>query len=487
MADDPRRTPMHRSLWALAIILVLFRAAASGQGVRPSVFAGQFYPADPVRLSAEIDGYMDASAPGAPPSSGRIVGLIVPHAGYIYSGRTAAASYALVRGQDVDTVIIIGPSHQFAFEGASIWPEGGFETPLGIARVDANLAEEIRAASGFRFRPQAFAQEHSVEVQVPFIQRALPSSAIVPIIMGAQTRSTVWTLAAALAKACRGKKVLVVASTDLSHFLPRELAKATDANTAALIQGIKTGTLIRKVEAGENIMCGGGPVATLLSLAENLGQPRVEILARTDSSGFGGPVVGYLAAAVLAGGGPAAEEFTLTAEEKKELLDLARAALTEFLSRRSEIDDLTGTEKFRNPRGAFVTLTRAGTLRGCIGFTEPVMPLGRAVIRTAIYAATQDPRFPPVSASELKDLRVEISVLTLPREIASPMLVKVGTHGLIIEKDGLKGLLLPQVPVENGWDRETFLRETCVKAGLPRDAWKRGAKLSVFEAIVFHE
>ncbi len=479
---------MSTSLRALILFVILVPAMAAGQGVRPAVFAGQFYTPDPALLAAEIDGYLaaaTAAAPAAPPA-GRVIGLIVPHAGYAYSGRTAAAAYAFVRGQAVDTVVIIGPSHRFAFEGASVWPDGGFETPLGLARVDAALAKTITKLSGFRFEPQAFAEEHSVEVQVPFIQRALPGAAIVPIVMGAQTRSTIRTLAAALAKACLGKKVLVVASTDLSHFLPKEQAQATDAGTAALVQGMSTETLIRKVEAGENIMCGGGPVASLMLLAERAGRPQAEVLARTDSSSFGGPVVGYLAAAVLAGARPE-EEFTLTAQEKGELLKLARTALTEFVERRTEIGDLSGMEKFLTPRGAFVTLTKAGDLRGCIGFIEPVLPLGRAVIRTAIYAATEDPRFPPVTAAELKDLRIEISVLTPAREIADPRQVKVGTHGLIVEKDGSKGVLLPQVPVENGWDRETFLIQGCLKAGLPRDAWKHGAKLSVFEAIVFHE
>jgi hypothetical protein len=475
---------MPKTLPALALLVLLLPAAAAGQGVRPAVFAGQFYTADPARLAAEIDGYLAGAGPAAPPA-GLIVGLVAPHAGYIYSGRTAAAAYACVRGRAVDTVVIIGPSHRFAFEGVSIWPDGGFATPLGTARVDAGLAKALAKATGSRFRPEAFAGEHSVEVQVPFVQRALPGAAIVPIVMGAQTRSTIRTLAAALAKACRGLNVLVVASTDLSHFLPKDRAEATDAATAALIEAMKTDAIIRKVEADENIMCGGGPVAAVLLMAGKAGRPRVEILARTDSSAFGGPVVGYLAAAVLADEAP--EEFTLTAGEKADLLKLARAALTEYLARRTEIDDLTGRDAFRVPRGAFVTLTKGGELRGCIGYIEPVLPLGQAVIRTAIYAATEDPRFPPVTPAELEDLRVEISVLTPAREIADPRLVQVGTHGLIVEKDGAKGVLLPQVPREFGWSREEFLDQVCLKAGLPRDAWKRGARLSVFEAIVFHE
>jgi hypothetical protein len=490
---------MIKSLWLLTGMTVVALTQAAGQGLRPAAFAGQFYPADPARLAAEIEGYLAAAAPAAPPS-GKILALIVPHAGYVYSGRTAAAAYALVRGKAIDTVVIIGPSHHVAFEGCSIWPDGGFETPLGVARVDAALAREIAKASGFRFRPEAFAEEHSVEVQVPFVQKALPGAAIVPIVMGRQTRPAIRTLAAALEKTCLAKNVLVVASTDLSHFLPKAEAQATDAATAALIRAVNTEGLIRKTEAGENIMCGGGPVAAVLLLAGKAGQPRVEILARTDSSGFGGPVVGYLAAAVLSGAGSGlaktgtvkpflgeGDEYSLTPEEKAELLRLARASVTEFVEKRAVIEDASGKAKFLEPRGVFVTLTKGGDLRGCIGFIEPVAPLGQAVIRAAVYAATEDPRFPPVRPAELKDLKVEISVLTPVREIADPRQVIVGRHGLIVARGGLKGVLLPQVPVENKWDRETFLEQASLKAGLPPDAWRLGAKLYVFEAIVFHE
>jgi AmmeMemoRadiSam system protein B/AmmeMemoRadiSam system protein A len=477
---------MKKILCILAVTAAAALVQAAGQGVRPAVVAGQFYTADPARLSAEIESYLAAAAPAAPPS-GRVVALIAPHAGYVYSGRTAAAAYALIRGRAIDTVVIVGPSHHVAFEGCSIWPDGGFETPLGVARVDVALAAEIAKASGFRFRPDAFAEEHSVEVQVPFVQKALPGAAIVPIVMGRQTRSTIRTLAAALEKTCLEKNVLVVASTDLSHFLPKAEAQATDAATAALVRAMNTESLIRKTEAGENFMCGGGPVAAALLLAAKAGKPRVEILSRTDSSGFGGPVVGYLAAAVFAGDEPQGAGFSLTPEERADLLRLARTSVTEFVSRRSVIEDTSGRAKFAAPRGVFVTLTKHGDLRGCIGFIEPDAPLGTAVIRAAIYAATEDPRFHPVEPAELKDLAIEISVLTPVREIADPRQVVVGRHGLIVAQGGRKGVLLPQVPVENKWDRETFLEQGCLKAGLPPDAWRHGATLSVFEAIVFHE
>jgi AmmeMemoRadiSam system protein B/AmmeMemoRadiSam system protein A len=479
---------MIKVLVAAALLAVLLPAAAAGQSVRPAVFAGQFYPDDPAALAAAIDGYLAAAAPREAPA-GRLVGLIAPHAGYAYSGRTAGAAYALAKGRKFDTVVIIGPSHRVAFEGSAIWPEGGFRTPLGVARVDAELAAAIAKASGARYLPEAFAEEHSVEVQVPFVQRALPGAAIVPIVMGRQTRTTVRALASALGKTCLDKDVLVVASTDLSHYLPKDQAQATDAETAALIRGLKTETLIRKAEAGENVMCGGGPVATVLLLAEKAGRPQVRVLARTDSSSSGGPVVGYLAAALFAGtgDGPAPQTHTLSAEERTALLRLARTAVAEFLAKGAEIEDRSGLAKLREPRGVFVTLTRNGQLRGCIGFIAPVFPLGQAVIKAAVYAATEDPRFPRVAASELAGLRFEISVLTPAREIDDPKAVNVGLHGLIVEKDGRSGVLLPQVAVDEGWDRTTFLDQVCLKAGLPRDAWKRGAKLSVFEAIVFHE
>jgi AmmeMemoRadiSam system protein B/AmmeMemoRadiSam system protein A len=483
---------MKHLLTAALAALTLIPSLAGAQRTKPAAFAGQFYDADAGALAARVDGYLAAAKAAAP--QGRIAAIIVPHAGYVYSGPTAAFAYALVRGRDYDTVVIIGPSHQLGFEGCSIYPDGGFETPLGTAPVDAGLAREISKASGFGFEPEAFAKEHSVEVQVPFVQRALPGAKIVPIVMGFQTKPTIRSLADGLIKACAGKKVLVVASTDLSHFLSQKDASSTDAKTISLVQALKTDTLIRLVESGANVMCGGGPVAAALLYAQKPGPARVEVLRRADSTEAGGPedrVVGYAAAAVFTGTSEpapaAAQEFALTAENKAALLKLARAAVTEYVSRGAVVDFETKEACFLEPRGVFVTLKKRGGLRGCIGFIEPVAPLAKAVVQCAIYASTEDPRFPPVREAELKDLEVELSVLTPFKETTNPALVRVGTHGLIIERGGRRGVLLPQVPVENGWDRETFLNEACLKAGLPSDAWKKGAKIFTFEAIVFHE
>jgi hypothetical protein len=486
---------MKASRFLLAAILVSAGLASAADDIRPAFVAGQFYEKDPARLAGQVDAFL-ANAKPAAPVGGEVVAIIVPHAGHVYCGQTAAYAYALVRGKSFESVIIIGPSHHVGFEGCSIYPKGGFATPLGVAPVDDILAKALARESGFGYVPEAYdnpgaeIQEHSVEVQVPFIQRALPGAKIVPVVMGFQTRRTIQSLAAALVKVCAGKNVLVVASTDMSHFLPKAQAAAVDAETADLIRTAKTDTLIRKIEAGDNIMCGGGPAVAAILYARKRGPTRIDVLRQSDSSDAGAPptsVVGYMAAAIVSDRGDPPTDVSFSAEEKTQLLRLARSAVTEFVTRRVVVEDRTGNPKFLAPRGVFVTLKKRGDLRGCIGYIEPVAPLGRAVIETAIYAATQDPRFPPVAPEEVPGLEFEISVLTPLKDIGNPDLVRVGRHGIIISRDGQRGVLLPQVPVENGWDRETFLCEGCLKAGLPADAWKKGAKIQVFEAIVFHE
>jgi AmmeMemoRadiSam system protein A len=228
-------------------------------------------------------------------------------------------------------------------------------------------------------------------------------------------------------------------------------------------------------------------VLSALFYAQKLGDVKVEILKYADSAqttGDASGVVGYMAAAAYSG--QPLPEFRLSPEEKKGLLELARQAVEKFVRERKVVDFETTDSNLLAERGAFVTLTKGGRLRGCIGFIEPVYPLHLTVLRAAIYAATEDTRFNPVIAEELKDLSYEISVLTPMTKIDNPRLVQVGKHGLVIARGNQRGLLLPQVAVENNWSREEFLAQGCLKAGLEADAWKKGAEISVFEAIVFH-
>lgn len=455
------------------------------QGIRKPVVAGAFYDDDPERLSQLIDLYLQNVKRDALPDR-EILALLAPHAGYVYSGQVAAHAYRLVQAKDYKTVVIIGPTHRYGFEGCSIYPKGAYQTPIGTVSVDDALASELMKVSGFEYVPEAHRLEHSIEVQIPFIQKVLPQAKIVPVVMGFQSRRTIVTLAHALSVVLPGKKALVIASTDLSHRLPKQKATETDSGTISLIQSFETDSLIKKLERGENIMCGGGPVVSALIYTQGFGDPGVKVLQRADSSDAGAPqtqVVGYVAAA-LYHKSPAAP-FHIPEKEKKELLKLAKSAIASFLKEKKILDYKTQDPNLSAHRGAFVTLRNKGTLRGCIGFIEPVFPLYETIIRGAIYAACQDYRFPPVTADELENLEIEISVLTTPEKIQDPRVIEVGRHGLILIKGENKGLLLPQVAVENGWSPEEFLEHACLKAGLPRNAWKTGADIYIFEALVF--
>jgi AmmeMemoRadiSam system protein B len=248
---------------SLLVIILVASAGVLAQDVRKPVVAGAFYDGDKAMLAARVDAYLNA-VKGLPDISGDIRALVCPHAGYVYSGPTAAYAYRLVQGKPYETVVIIGTSHQYGLDGASIYLKGGFETPLGTVPVDEELAARIAEASGFSYVAEAHAKEHSVEVQVPFIQRALPEAKIVAIVLGYPTRQNVHSLAAGIAEALGDKKVLIVASTDLSHYLPKAEANSVDAKTISLLRSLNAETLASKCARGENIMCGGGGVAATL-------------------------------------------------------------------------------------------------------------------------------------------------------------------------------------------------------------------------------
>ena len=475
---------MRRISLIIFLSLCLFVTCAWSQGIRKAVRAGQFYEKKAEILSQQIDQFLE-NAKKMPPPGEEIFALIAPHAGYVYSGQVAAYAYRLIQGKDYESVIIIAPSHYHGFKGCSIYPQGGYETPLGTAEIDKPLAAEISKASGFKYIPKAHQMEHSVEVQIPFIQKTLPQAKIVPIVMGYPTKKTITRLADALIEVLPGKKVMIIVSTDMSHFFPKKKANDTDSKTISLIQSFETSALIKMLEKGENIMCGGGPVVSSLLYARERGEAKVEILHYADSSQLGGEsqVVGYLAAALYSKNPN--PKFSLSPEEKVELLRLARSAINQFIREKKIINYSTENLNFLAKKGAFVTLKRKGYLRGCIGFIEPVAPLYQTVIQTSVYAACRDQRFPPVSAEELDNLEIEISVLSPLKKIHDPSLIKVGKHGLVISKGNKKGLLLPQVPVENNWSRETFLKQACLKAGLPPNTWKSEADIYIFEAIIF--
>ena len=478
---------MRKQFVSLLLFFLFLSGSSISQIKRAAVYAGQFYDQRPRVLAAQIDSFLE-QAKKKSHKTGHLRALIVPHAGYSCSGAVAATAYKQVQGLDYKTVVIVGTSHHGGFSGCSIYPEGGYETPLGIAQIDKTLAQKIAEDSGFGFNPLAHQTEHSVEVQVPFIQAVLPQAKIVPILMGAPTQDTVLTLADSLTRTIGGTNILVVFSTDLSHYYSKSKANTIDAQTITLLKRFDTEALLQKLQQGENIMCGGGGVVSSLLYTKNFGPASIDILQYADSSMTCGPpseVVGYMAAALYSDS--IRPEEALREEGKKELLRLARTSIRNFLRKKRSVDYSPENSGLLLERGAFVTLRTDGSLRGCIGFSCPVAPLYQTIIQAAVFAAAKDSRFDPVTSAELKDLEIEISVLTPLKKINNPLLVDVGKHGLFISKGSRSGLLLPQVPVENNWTRLTFLEQVCLKAGLPKGAWKSGADLYIFTAIVFHE
>lgn len=475
--------------------------------IREPAVAGQFYPADPDALRAAVRDLLDQQE--GTPVSGEIVAVVAPHAGYPYSGPTAAAAYRAIQGRPYDAVVVISPSHREAFEGASVYARGSYRTPLGLVPVEEDLARDIlsrnpdtRASdAGHRVAPPSpfglshLRGEHAIEVHLPFLQEILPDLRIVPVVMGGGGFDLCRGLGQAIAGALRGRRALIVASSDLYHGYSYDECVRMDAETLSRIEAFEPEEFSRRVERQECQACGSAPITTAMIAARLMGADRAAVVARANSGDVTGEKDGYVVGygAVLfyrSPSGPDEEEGfeRLSTEQREHLLRIARTALREAVYGRPlpPLKDLPGP--LRTPRGAFVTLKRRGELRGCIGHVYPHLSLAETVQQMAAAAALRDPRFPPVSPDELPEIEVEISALGLPQKVEKVEQICVGRHGLIVHHPDGQGLLLPQVAAERGWDRETFLAHTCRKAGLPRDAWKSPeAEISVFSAEVFGE
>ncbi|OPY92519.1 MAG: hypothetical protein A4E73_01050 [Syntrophaceae bacterium PtaU1.Bin231] len=466
--------------------------------IRRSVLAGSWYPGNAKTLRADVESYL-RSVP-EPKSTGREpVGLIAPHAGYMYSGQVAAHAYRQVTGHFYDAVVLIGPSHRSAFAGVSVYAHGGYETPLGVMPVDEELAADILAEGGaIQLLPQVQLSEHSLEIQVPFLQVVLEGVPFVPLMMGDQDEATCESLAAAIVRAASGRKLLLVGSSDLSHFHPYDRAVQLDGRAIKHFEKMDARGLLKDLGRGHCEACGGGPAAAVIFASKALGADRAAILNYANSGDVTGDrdsVVGYASAVFDRPAsktdssekpGRGKDGAGLTLKDKKTLLDIVRTTIECRLQSRPCPERPALSDVLKERRGAFVTLKKAGMLRGCIGYIQAVKPLHETVEEMAEAAAFRDPRFSPVRKNELQQMSVEISVLTPLREIHDVSEIEVGRHGIYIIRGGSSGLLLPQVAVEYGWDRETFLSETCHKAGLPTNAWReRQTRILIFSAEIF--
>lgn len=467
--------------------------------IRESVIAGSWYPGDATSLRKLIRGFLD-KVPDSP-FKGQLVALVSPHAGYVYSGSVAAHAYKLLEKQKFESVIIIAPSHRAYFSGVSVYDRGGYRTPLGVVPLDQELVSALKQREKrIRYMPEAHSQEHSLEIQLPFLQVVMPDFKLVPLIMGEQSFATCQWLAEALADTIRDKSVLIVASSDLSHFHSYDQAKSLDKVVEDKVRRFDPEDLSKKLAEGQCEACGGGPIITAMLTARLLGANQSRVLHYANSGDVTGDrsrVVGYMAAAISKDSEPKAKkadnpspkvgtDLKLTAEEKELLHRIARESIEAKFRHEKVRKDYELSPTLKEPRGAFVTLNKHGQLRGCIGHIIAHYPLAETISQMAVAAAFQDPRFPSVTEDELKDLDIEISVLTPLRKITDVGEIKVGEHGIYIKKGVYSGLLLPQVATEYGWDRNTFLEHTCMKAGLPSDAWKDGkAEIYIFSADIF--
>jgi AmmeMemoRadiSam system protein B len=266
--------------------------------IRKSVIAGTWYPSNPRILRADIEEFFH-NVPDEK-IEGTITGLIAPHAGYVYSGQVAAFAYKIIRGETFDAVILLGPSHRTFFHGVSVYDRGGYETPLGVAPVDVSLAKDIMAQSKMiSYIPAAHSQEHSLEIQVPFLQVALKEFRFVPLVLGEQDRQTCYTLADSIVKAIGDRRVLIVGSSDLSHFHSYEKAVKLDSVVLRRIEKMDAGGLLKDLEENVSEACGGGPAAVTMMVSKMLGADRTKILKYANSgdvTGDRGSVVGYASA-----------------------------------------------------------------------------------------------------------------------------------------------------------------------------------------------
>ena len=477
-----------------------------GGEMRPPVVAGQFYPESATVLKLAIEKFMEDALP---PQAKKPLAIVVPHAGYIYSGQICADGWNQVRGGAYDVVVLLGTNHTApGLRKIALYPGGGFRTPLGTAMVDGDLTAALLAASpDCALDKGPHVREHSIEVQVPFAQILFPQAKIVAAIVGEADAALCTRFGNALASVLKGRRAVIVASSDLSHYPSAKDAEAADMKTleavatldpAALQATIRT-QMARRIPNLSTCACGEAPIMAAMAAAKAMGATGGKVVSYANSGnlpiGEQERVVGY--GAVVLAADPkkeapavrpaAATEGTIGPADRKYLLGLARETISRFLTMKMVPLPRLSSPVLREPRGVFVTLKKRGDLRGCIGRMVPDRPLAELVGAMALQSAFEDPRFSPVTPRELADLEIEISVLTPMKPVSGPNDIIVGRDGVLLQKGGKSAVFLPQVAPEQGWGRDEMLNHLSQKAGLPSGAWRDGASFSTFQAIVFGE
>ena len=494
--------------------------------------AGMFYPRDETDLAKLVDKML---AEAKPEGIERLRALVCPHAGYEFSGKIAANGFKQLEGRKIRTVVVLGPSHTSRFLGAAVTDAEVVETPLGRIPVSAKAAE-LAKLKPFDLHPKAevhrpqwwqsspkelpvfgeetpFTWEHSVEVELPFLQRVLKDFEVLPVVFGqVEPEDAATSLLTVL-----DDDTLLIASSDLTHYLPYDMARMLDTTTVQAVCSLSTAWLeeeeaaIQSQTRGQvSLACGRDPILTVMHIARQKGWKAKLLDYRNsgDTAGRKEAVVGYAAIAFYSPLPPAvpsgmgegvradAKQDEFTAGDRKFLLDLARKSVAAAARGEEppQPDTKNLAEKLTQSRACFVTLKKDLQLRGCVGTVFPRQPLWKAVTWSGRSAAVEDHRFPPVKPDELEQLEIEVSVLTLPSRLkfSSPddLLAKLrpGVDGVVLRVGGNQGLFLPQV-WEQLPDKQQFLSRLAEeKAHLDPAAWKRNdAKILVFQVEAFKE
>ena len=461
--------------------------------VRPATQANRFYTGDAQELENEVDSLLKRHSGSKVYDN--LAALVVPHAGYYFSGNVAASAYmAIDAKKQYKRIFLLGPSHHEWLDGASVNTEADYyATPLGNVKVDHETAINLtKADSVFFYRRSAHSQEHCLEVQLPFLQRRLGDvPPIVPIIISTNDYNKLKRMADVLRPYFTGDNLFVI-SSDFSHYPSYEDAYEVDAKTG---RAIETGdveefvtTINANADSGKRNLatsaCGEFAIVTLMLMMD--GQYDVKHLMYQNSGDIDNHdhsrVVGYHSFAILR---QEQSGFSLSTVDKQQLKQIALQSIKDQLAGKPIAQQTIHSSILNSKCGAFVSLHKHGRLRGCIGHFGEDYPLHEIVARMARAAAFEDPRFMPVTSDELADIDIEISVLTPMRRIQSIDEFQLHRHGIYIKKGYHSGTFLPQVADEVNWTKEEFLGHCAQdKAGIGWDGW-REAELYIYEAIVF--
>ena len=500
------------------LLLTAINGASEKQTVFNSTLAGRWYSDDANALKKEV-GQLFQKSDIKPVND--IIALILPHAGYQYSGRTAAMGIQSL-GRQYKRIIVIGPSHNMPMEVLSVSQETVYQTPMGEVAIDVEFVNKLLKHPQFQVIPQANQPEHSTQIEVPLLQFAQKDFKLVLIVAGQCSTQTI-AKAASILSSLVDKDTLIIASSDFVHYGPnygyvpfkenvQEGLKNLDMGAYKYIEKLDSNGFMEYREKTGATICGYIPISILLSMLDKSSQGHlINYSTSGQLTGDFTNSVSYFsiafsgkwqtsahstgsgqASSVEPKSSPVKQENNnsgLTEEDKKQLLDFARESIVYYLDKHEMLDvpDSNISERLKEPRAAFVTLKENNQLRGCIGDIFPRQPLYKSVISNAVNAAVNDPRFYPVGKNELKDITIEISALTAPKPIASYKEIRIGIDGVVLKKSGYSAVFLPQVAPEQKWGREEMLNNLSLKAGLPADGWKDGASFLVFQAEVFGE